>query len=56
MVFNEKQIKEFEEVARPLIKFMNDNCHPHVTTVVTNTRAELSEGIITFVKEVYLKD
>ncbi len=56
MIFTEQQRKEFEEVVRPLIKFMNDNCHPHVTTVVTNARAELSEGIINFVTDEYIKD
>ena len=56
MVFTEKQRKEFKEVVKPLMKFMNDNCHPHVTTVVNNTRAELSEGITVFVTKEYLKD
>lgn len=56
MIFTEKQRKEFEGVARPLIKFLNDNCHPHVVVVVDSTRAELSEGICTFKTDDYLKD
>lgn len=56
MLFNEKQRKEFEETVRPLIKFLNDNCHPHVTVVVGCKRAELSEGICSFTTDDYLKD
>ena len=56
MTFTEEQRKEFEEAARPLIKFLNDNCHPHVTVVVDCTTAELSEGVCSFRTEDYLKD
>lgn len=41
----EKSI-EFEKVARPLIKWLNENYHPHVTAIITPTSAELLEGII----------
>ncbi len=56
MILNTAQRKEFEQVSRLLIKFLNNNCHPHVTVVVNTTRAELSEGICTFVTDAYLKD
>ncbi len=36
----------FEEAARPLIKWLNENCHPHVSVIVTPTNAELLEGLI----------
>lgn len=36
---------EFELAARPLIKYLCENHHPHVSVHVTNTSAELSEGI-----------
>jgi len=35
----------FEEAARPLIKWLNENYHPHVTVIVTPTSAELLEGL-----------
>lgn len=35
----------FEEVVRPVIKWLNDNYHPHVTVIITPTNAELVEGI-----------
>ena len=43
MKLNETQIKEFEKISRPLIKFLNDNFHPHVKVVVDCTNAELIE-------------
>jgi len=55
-VLTEEQRKEFEELSRPLIKWMNDNMHPHAHIVLDNTRAELSEGICAFGTEDYLKD
>ena len=36
----------FEDAARPLIKWMCENKHPHVTAIVTPTNAELMEGQI----------
>lgn len=39
-----EQMKEFEAVARPLIKWLCENMHPHHTVVVTPTGAELLEG------------
>lgn len=56
MILTEDQRAEFEAVTRPLIKFLNDNCHPHVSVVVDNARAELSEGVCMFRTEDYWKD
>lgn len=56
MIFNENQRKEFERIARLLIEFINDNCHPHVVVVVDNMSAELSEGVCAFSTDDYLKD
>lgn len=56
MIFTQEQREEFEKVSRPLIEFMNDNCHPHVHTVVDCTHAEISEGVCSFVTNEYVKD
>jgi len=45
MIFTKEQRDEFENLARPVIKFLNDNCHPHVSVIITPTNAELLEGI-----------
>lgn len=56
MIFNEEQRKEFEEKVRPVIEFLNENCHPHVHVVVDCTHAELSEGVCAFTTDDYIRD
>jgi len=36
---------KFEELARPMIKYLCENYHPHVTVIITPTSAELLEGL-----------
>jgi hypothetical protein len=47
----------FKEAALPLIKYLAENHHPHVTAIITSTSAQLLEGIKT-IGEItdYLKD
>jgi len=56
MVFTKKQFEEFKEAAKPLVKFLNDNCHPHVIAIVSVDRAEIlaSSGMVGI--EEYIKD
>ena len=51
-----EQRADFERIARLMIKWLNDNCHPHVTVVISPTHAELSEGVAAFRTNEYLKD
>jgi len=37
-------VTQFEDVVRPMIKYLCENHHPHVTVIVTPTNAELLEG------------
>lgn len=46
----------FEEAARPLIKWLAENVHPHHSVIVTSTHAELLEGQQALQTEEYLKD
>lgn len=39
-----KEKTDFEKAVEPLIKYLCDNYHPHVTVIVTPTGAELLEG------------
>lgn len=41
---SKEQTKEFEEAAKPLIKWMAENLHPHHVAIVENTGAQLLEG------------
>ena len=45
MIITGKQKEEFNELIRPIIKFLNDNYHPHVHVIITPTGAELSERV-----------
>lgn len=51
-----EKLKELEEAARPLIKYLAENYHPHVTCIVTNNSAELLEGLMTVRTNDYIKD
>lgn len=56
MDYTEQQKKDFEAVTRPVIEWLNKNCHPHVTVVVEPTRAELFEGAICVGTMDYVRD
>jgi len=51
-----ERMESFQEAAKPLIKWLNDNCHPHHTVIVTTTNAELNEGQLSFNTIEFLKD
>lgn len=52
---NEK-MKQFEEAAKPLVKFLCENFNPHATVIVTPTGAELVQGEMSVKIEEFLKD
>jgi hypothetical protein len=39
----EQKMNEFEEKVRPVIEWLNENYHPHVSVIITPTNAELLE-------------
>lgn len=45
----------FEDAARPLIRWLAENAHPHHTAIVTSNRAELLEAQSVVATEFYLK-
>ncbi|CAI1568376.1 hypothetical protein [Serratia marcescens] len=46
----------FEDAARPLIRWLAENAHPHHTAIVTSNRAELLMGESVVNTDEYLKD
>ena len=44
---NKKKLEELEEAAKPLIKYLCENYHPHVTAIVTPTSVEVMEVMFT---------
>lgn len=51
-----ERAKDFERIVRPVIEWMNENCHPHTKAIIDCTSGELVEGVIGFTTEDYLKD
>ena len=56
MTLTEQQRMEFEAVTRPVIEWLNKNCHPHVSVVIEPTTAELSEGVCAVQTNNYIRD
>lgn len=49
--------QEFEKLVRPLLKYLCENHHPHVSIIITPTSAELVEGRMAIRKILdYVKD
>jgi len=46
MKLTPEQEKELTELAKPLIKWMNENCHPHTQIVIETNSFQLLEGVI----------
>lgn len=44
MSLTKQQREEFNKKVRPVIKWLNENYHPHVHVIITPTNAELSVG------------
>ncbi|MEQ6971034.1 hypothetical protein [Pectobacterium polaris] len=51
----EKKVS-FEDVAKPMIKWLAENVHPHHSVIVTSTHAELLQGEMVVSTDEYLKD
>jgi hypothetical protein len=52
----EQQMMEFKAVTRPVIAWLNANCHPHSTAVIGNDKAELHEAVCGYSTNDYLRD
>lgn len=55
MILNEQERREFEAVTRPVIEWLNKNCHPHVSVVIEPTRAELLESVASYPTNDYVR-
>lgn len=53
--FAGKSEKTFEELVRPLIKYLAENHSPHTSIIITNTSAEIVDGKLCFHTEDYLE-
>lgn len=52
----EEQKAEFERLSREMMKWMNENCHPHMTVIIDHTTAQLVSSEVAFTTHEYLRD
>ena len=48
MKTTQEKLNELKTLAEPLIKYLNENHHPHVSVIVTPTSVELLESKMCF--------
>lgn len=56
MTITKEQAAEMLDAAKPLIRWINDNCHPHTQLTVDHTTVELTEGVAVERTLEFLKD
>lgn len=56
MTLTEEKRTELLEAAKPLIKWLNENTHPHCEASVTQDYVELLEGVALCRTDLYLRD
>ena len=56
MTLTKEQQASLLEAAKPLIRWLNENCHPHCSAVVDNDSVELAEAICRNITPEFLKD
>lgn len=56
MILSEEQMKEFKELSKPVIEFLNKNTDPHHTAIITTDHAELLAGCFGFTTDEFIPD
>jgi len=56
MIISDEKREEFEAVVDPVIKWLNDNFHPHVHVIIDSTSAKLAEMSVRIVNDKHIKD
>ncbi len=55
MTITEAQRAEMLAAAKPLIKWLNENCHPHCEATVDQNTVVLTEGVATHCTDEFLR-
>jgi len=56
VILTEEQRKQFEELCKPMMKFLCDNFHPHVVVIIEPTSAEILFSSAAIVTHEFVKD
>lgn len=49
-------LEQFRQLALPLMQWLCENHHPHVTVIITPSSAQLMEGMVAFHDESFIRD
>jgi len=55
-MLSKEQTTEFETLAKPLIKWLNDNTNPHASIVIDCDSAQINYGEYAIHTEEFIKD
>lgn len=55
-MLTKEQIESMKKAAEPLMKWLNEEGHPHMTAIVTTTDCEIMEGLATHRTFEFVKD
>lgn len=55
-MLTEKQTTEFEWLARPIVKWLNDDTNPHTEVIIDCDSARVVQGLCTIPIPEYIKD
>lgn len=56
MILSKEKQEELRKVVAPVVKWLNDNTHPHTHIIIDGSSAELSEGVAAFQIPEFIKD
>jgi len=56
MKLTTEQVREMLEAARPLMKWMSENCHPHCEVTVDACTVEIKESLALTGTNAFVKD
>jgi len=56
MTIKKEQQTKMLETAKPIIRWLNENCHPHCEIRVSQNSVELVEGVAMELTDEFLKD
>ncbi len=51
--FTKEQVEEFEKCSKTMMDWLDKNCPPHSTCIITNTECELLDGVRTVSNQKY---
>jgi hypothetical protein len=55
-MLSKEQITEFERIAKPLIKWLNDNMNPHASILIDCDSAQINYSEYAVLTEEFIKD